>query len=242
VIEINLIPDVKQELIKAQRVRAAVISVSIIVSIVAVAVVAVLSMYVFAFQTVRQSNADKAIETGYKTLQDNEDLSKVLTIQNQLTKISTLNDAKSINSRVYDLLANIIPPAPNQIKISELTVDNLNTSITIQGQAVNSYQALEVFKKTVSGTMIEFADGDGTAKIPAASEISTTDVNYGEDSTNTKVLRFTLTFKYPPELLAPATKNLIIVPAEKGNATDSYLALPQSLFENRARDLEAGNE
>lgn len=39
-IEINLVPDVKQELIKAQRVRATVISFSIAIGLVSVAVVA----------------------------------------------------------------------------------------------------------------------------------------------------------------------------------------------------------
>ena len=237
-IEINLVPDVKQELIKAQRIRAAVISVAIVVSIVSIAVVAVLGVYVFGVQTVRQNLADDAIKKGYEKLQGSEDLSKILTIQNQLTKISALNDAKSINSRVYDVLANIIPPSPNVVTISELTIDNANTSIIIQGQAVNSYQALEVFKKTVAGTTIEFGEGEKPDVLAIASDISTTDVNYGEDSSNTKVLRFTLRFTYPAELFAPGTKNLRIVPAQKGNATDSYLALPQSLFTNRARDLE----
>lgn len=237
-IEINLVPDVKQELIKAQRIRAAVISVAIVVSIVAVAVVAVLGGYVFGVQTVRQNLADEAIKKGNEKLQSNEDLSKILTIQNQLSKISSLNESKSINSRVYDVLANIIPPSPNVISITELTIDNANTSISIQGQAVNSYQALEVFKKTVAATKIEFGEGEEPEVVALASEISTTDVNYGEDSNNQKVLRFTLRFTYPAELLSPLTKNLRIVPAEKGNATDSYLALPQSLFTNRARDLE----
>ena len=93
-IEINLVPDVKQELIRARMIRSAVVSGAIITTIIAAAIVVVLSIFVFGVQTVRNAVADDDIKKGSSQLSSVEDLSKILTIQNQLTKINSLNDQK----------------------------------------------------------------------------------------------------------------------------------------------------
>lgn len=237
-IEINLIPDVKQELIKAQRIRATVISVSIIVTIASAAVLAILAGYVFGVQTVRAALADGEITAKNKELQANEDLDKILTIQNQLSKISALDSAKNIDSRIFSTLGAIIPPSPNTIQISDLSVNNEQGTITIQGQTA-TYNSLDVFKKTISGTTIHTGSGEVSVDVPLASEISTTDVSYGEDATGRKVLRFTLSFVYAPELFANDVSNFAIKRPDNGNATDSYLGLPKSLFTDRASDPES---
>lgn len=240
-IEINLIPDVKQELIQAERVRRLVISGSIIVGLAAVGVVIVLLAYVFGVQSVRSALADDAIKTGSAQLSGVEDLSKVLTIQNQLTKINALNDQKKIDSRMFDVLAAIIPQAPNNVQISNISIDATNSKITIDGQAQQGYSALEVFKKTISGGLLKYKVDDQAEESPLASEISTSDISYGEDSTGTKVLRFTVSFVYPEALFSPSTKELKISITNQGNVTDSYLGLPKSIFVDRAKDLE-GNQ
>jgi len=229
-IEINLIPDVKQELIRAQRTRAVVISAAIITGIIAVATVVALAGWVFGVQALRQSVADEAIKKGNETLQSHTDLSKILTIQNQLTRLSELNNAKTVYSRVFDVLASVIPPAPNDIQISDLSINDATTTITIEGQAVNNYPALEVFKKTIAATNITVGEGDQAQTIPLATSVSTSDVSFGEDSSGGNVLRFTLRFVYPPELFSPLSTSLKFSRSNVGNVTDSYLDLPQTLF------------
>ena len=61
-IEINLVPDVKQELLRAQRARTGVISLAITVSVIAVGTVVLLAMWVFGVQTVRSLASDQAIK------------------------------------------------------------------------------------------------------------------------------------------------------------------------------------
>lgn len=236
-IEINLVPDVKQELIKAQRVRATVISISIIVTIVSGVILAILAGYVFGVQSVRSALADSEIASKYDELQQHEDLSKILTIQNQLANIAALDSAKNIDSRLFSVLGAIIPPAPNTIQISDLAVDNVEQVITIQGQT-SGYSSLEVFKKTVSGTTLEYGPEDEVQRVPLAGQISTSDVAYGEDASGAKVLRFTMSFVYAEELFSNSLTNFAIKRPDNGNATDSYLGLPKSLFTNRASDLE----
>src|SRR5690349_17088201 len=103
-IEINLVPDVKQELLKAQRVRASVISVAILVGIVAVGIVVALAMWVFAVQAARDVVADNTIKKQSQDLSKVEDVSNTLTIQNQLSKLSAMHDDKHIDSRIFDVL------------------------------------------------------------------------------------------------------------------------------------------
>jgi hypothetical protein len=236
-IEINLIPDVKQELIRARMFRSAVISGSIITTIVAASLVAALAAYVFGVQTVRSVVADDAIKKGASQLASVDDLSKVLTIQNQLTKMSALNDEKAINSRVFDLLLAIIPPAPNEVKISSLAVDAATQTITFEGQTP-TYPSLETFKKTIGAANVRYKEDDEVIDTVLATDLSISNVSYGEDATGTKVLRFTVSFVYAQELLSPAVTNPTIVLINGGNVTDSYLGIPKSIFTDPAKNTE----
>jgi len=237
-IEINLIPAVKQELIKVQRARATVISFSILIGLAALAAVTLLAIYVFAVQTVRSVVADDAIKKGSQQLAGVEDLSKTLTIQNQLTKISGQHDQKKIDSRIFDVLRAIVPPAPNNVQISDLSIDSSTSTITVQGQAANSYAAVEVFRKTIEGAKVNYTNVDGSQSVILASNVSTGDTSYGEDATGAKVLRFTLSFTYAPELFASSSNNASVVITTQGNVTDSYLGVPKSIFVDRAADLK----
>src|SRR6266536_333164 len=123
-IEINLIPDVKQELLKAQRVRTSVISMAILIGIVAVGIVVALAMWVFAVQTARDVITDNTIKSESQKLSGVEDIANTLTIQNQLSKLVAMHDGKHIDSRIFDILNTINPSAPNNVAITKLTLDS----------------------------------------------------------------------------------------------------------------------
>jgi len=241
-IEINLVPDVKQELIRAERVRSTVVSTSILVGVISLAVIALLAIYVFGVQGVRGAIADANIKAGGEELAKVEDLSKVLTIQNQLSKISQLNDQKKIDSRIFDVLAAVIPPpaSGNNVQVSNLLIDGVTSKISVEGQAAGGYGALEVFKKTIDGAVLVYKVDDEDQEVKLATDISTSDVSYGEDSTGTKVLRFTLSFTYPEELFSPTVPAVVVKLTNQGNVTDSYLGIPKSIFVERANDTEEG--
>ena len=78
-IQINLIPDVKQEFIRAQKMRNAVITFAILICGVAMALLAVLGI-VYGGQAVRESLARTEINKQYKELQSVENIDDVLTI------------------------------------------------------------------------------------------------------------------------------------------------------------------
>lgn len=240
-IEINLVPDVKQELIKAQRVRASVISMAILVGIIAVGVVVVLAIWVFAVQTARDIISDNIIKEQSQKLSSVEDISDTLTIQNQLTKLPEMHNEKHINSRLFDILTTINPPAPNNVAITKLTLNSEDSTITIEAQAVNGYPALEVFKKTISATKLQYTDNGAQQSAQLATGISDSERSYGENASGAKVLRFTLVFTYPEALFARTSQNAFVVAPDKTNVTDSFLGVPQSLFTQRATSTGEGN-
>lgn len=240
-IEINLVPDVKQELIKAQRVRASVISIAIVVGIAAVGVVVVLAVWVFGVQTARGLISDNTIKNESQKLSGVEDISNTLTIQNQLSLLSGMHDNKNIDSRLFDILTTINPSAPNNVAITNISLDSTAKTIKLEAQAVNGYPALDVFKKTINATTFEYSNGDEKKSVKLANSMNDSDRSYGEDSSGVRVLRFTLSFEYPAELFAKTSQNATIVAPERRNATDSFLGVPQSLFTQKASDAEGEN-
>jgi hypothetical protein len=240
-IEINLVPDVKQELIKAQRVRASVISMAIVVGIGAIGVVVLLGVWVFAIQTARSVLTDNTIKSESQKLSNVEDISNTLTIQNQLSKLTAMHDSKSIDSRLFDILTTINPPEPNNVAITNVSLDSTTKTIKIEAQAKNGYPALEVFKKTIKATNFDFTKDGEKKSVPLADQMSDSDRSYGEDASGAKVLRFTLTFVYPEDLFTRTAQSASIVAPEKSNVTDSFLGVPNSLFTQRASDSQGGN-
>ncbi len=228
-IEINLIPDVKQELLKAQSQRGRVITISLYSGLIALGIVILLAVYVFVVQGVRSTIADDIIRRGNEELAKVEDLSKILTIQNQLAQIDVLNEDKKRDSRIFNVLEAVLPPAPNQVLVSSLALDSEQRSLVIEGQT-SSYDTLEVFKKTIAGAVVTYAEDGDEQSIPLAENISISNVSYGEDATGTRVLRFTIGFVYPVELFSARVPSVVIKLTNAGNVTDSFLGIPRSIF------------
>ena len=140
-IEINLIPDVKREYLKTRALRNAVVSVSIFTGIAVVGLAAALGV-VFGGQLVTEALQDGTIKNEAAQMREIEDLDKVVTIQKQLSVIDGQHADKSIDSRLFDVMAAINPPAPNSVTISTLRLNPEEKTIMIEGAAENGYIAL----------------------------------------------------------------------------------------------------
>lgn len=235
-IEINLIPDVKQEYLKAKRARMLVISGAIIVSIISVVIVLLLAVYLFVFQAVRSQGADTAIKNKQQKITSTADLTNMLTLQSQLANISSLHSKQNISSRMFEVLGAIRPTQPNQVTFSTVKYDAENKTVHIDGQAVNGFVAVDVFKKTIEATTFSYQKDNKTTTRSLANNVTLSNLSYGEDASGAKVLRFTVDFVYDPSLFESSSKNVVVRGPDKQNATDSYKYLPTSLFSSRATD------
>lgn len=178
-IQINLVPDVKQELLRAQSQRNLLISVSIIAAIAAGVVVVLVAGYVYGAQSWMMKSANDTINTEFSNLSSVEDLDKILTIRNQLSAVSELNQNKQMTSRVYDMLSVIVPKSPHNIRVSSVVVTPpivdetqpeegqtpQGSLVTIEGQTTGSYASLEVFEKTIAAAVMEYESEGGASEL-----------------------------------------------------------------------------
>lgn len=235
-IEINLIPDVKLELLKARRQRKMVISGAILLSIASGIIVALLCVYAFGVQTVADAIADGNVKSESAKLKKIPDLGKTLTIQNQLSQLSTMQSNKNVTSRLFDIISATVPEGKNAVGITRMAFSSDDGTITIEGQAQNGYEALEVFKKTIGQTTFQY-DMDGKAQKPVkiATIITDGERSYGQAADGTQTLRFTISFTYAKELFQPKIQNGKVVGPDKQRATDSAEGVPTSLFTGGSR-------
>ena len=238
-IEINLLPNVKRELLKTRAMRNRVISISFLVGGASIAAVVVLAL-ILGSQIAAEAVQNGVIKDRNDKLMAVEDLNKVVTIQHQLTKINEQHSGKKLNSRIFDVVTAVNPVAPNNVSFSDIKVNPESKTITLEGSAVNGYSALETLKKTILNTKVQTTDGDKSSEVSLTKEIKNGDTSFGENSEGKKVLQFSFSFEYAEELLAPANNGTVSVltPTGKVDVTDSRQGIPDSLFKSNSKKQE----
>ena len=238
-IEINLLPNVKRELLKTRAMRNRVISISFLVGGASIVAVVVLAL-ILGSQIAAEAVQSGVIKDRNDKLMAVEDLNKVVTIQNQLTKINEQHSRKKINSRIFDVVTAVNPVVPNNVSFSDIKVNPESKTITLEGSAVNGYSALETLKKTILNTKVQTTDGDKSSEVSLTKEIKDGDTSFGENSEGKKVLQFSFSFEYAEELLAPANNGTVSVltPTGKVDVTDSRQGIPDSLFKSNSKKQE----
>ena len=238
-IEINLLPNVKRELLKTRAMRNRVISISFLVGGASIAAVVVLAL-ILGSQIAAEAVQNGVVKDRNDKLMAVEDLNKVVTIQHQLTKINEQHSGKRINSRIFDVVTAVNPVAPNNVSFSDIKVNPESKTITLEGSAVNGYSALETLKKTILNTKVQTTDGDKSSEVSLTKEIKDGDTSFGENSEGKKVLQFSFSFEYAEELLAPANNGTVSVltPTGKVDVTDSRQGIPDSLFKSNSKKQE----
>ena len=230
-IEINLIPDVKRELLRAKMMRNAVTAMSITVGMIAVGVAVALGL-IFGGQIALEALHDGTIKNKARELTSIEDLDKLVTIQHQLATINKLSSERQADSRLFDVMTAVNPVAPNTLKLKPES-----RTITIEGSAENGYIALEIFKKTITNTTVQTTQNGQEVKQPLAENLQAGEASFGEDANGKKVLRFSFTFTYPAELFSKTSDSVVIAtPNGKVDVTDSRLGVPESLFAKKPKD------
>ena len=239
-IEINLLPNVKRELLKTRAMRNRVISISFLVGGASITAVVVLAL-ILGSQIAAEAVQSGVIKDRNDKLMAVEDLNKVVTIQHQLAKINEQHSGKKINSRVFDVVTAVNPVAPNNVSFSDIKVNPESKTITLEGSAVNGYSALETLKKTILNTKVQTTDGDKSSEVSLTKEIKDGDTSFGENSEGKKVLQFSFSFEYAEELLSPANNNgtvSVLTPTGKVDVTDSRQGIPDSLFKSNSKKQE----
>lgn len=222
-IELNLLPDVKQDYIKAERARSLVISISFIVTAASVGLLLLL-LSVSGLQKKHINDLTADIKKSTKELKAKPQISKILTVQNQLNSISALHDKKPSVAAFFTYLNQV---TPESVDINTLTVDFTENSANITGGADN-LSSVNKYVDTLKFTTYTI-DGKNTPKKAFNNVVmSSFSISGGSKGKNAKPATYTITFNYDPEILDVTKKVTLSVP--KLTSTRSTSGSPNELF------------
>ncbi len=221
-IQLNLLPDVKIEYIKAERLKRTVVSVSVIISLAALAVFILLVLTVDVWQKKTISDLSGDITTQSKKLEGTKDLNKILTIQSQLGSLDSLHSEKPIVTRLPDYITQLTPALAT---ISDIETDYTTNTITITGAA----PSLDVVNTFVDGLKFtKYAQKGLPGKHPAFTSVVLT--SFTRDSIHAT---YTVTITYDPAIFNSTNDVTLSVP--NIISTRSIVEQPDSIFEKNTK-------
>ncbi len=162
-IQLNLLPDIKKEFIHTQKTRALVMSASIIVTLSAIGLSVLLFVYVTFLQQFQITLASDDIKSKTNQLSSIQDLSKYLTIQNQLAALPDLHANKGLYSRLFTFLPVLNPNTPNNVGLAQLQIVGSDKSINFTGSTA-SFESLNVFVDTLHNAEAAYKDASGRSQ------------------------------------------------------------------------------
>jgi len=148
-IQLNLLPEVKLEFMRAERTKRLVTVISAIVVTVSVAILIILALVVMVFQKSYTKALTQDITKYSYDLQSTKDLNKILTVQNQLNSLSSLHQQKPDAQRVFPYIETITPA---DVTMSNITIDFEASTMTVNGSA-DSLSAVNKFVDTLKFTV-----------------------------------------------------------------------------------------
>ena len=206
-IELNLLPDVKKEFLKAQRTRNAVISGAILTTIGAGIITVILASTVYIGQNAVIALQKNSVKEKHEKLQSQPEIEKYLTVQNQLKNIASLHDGKYLYSRAFVYLQALNPAAPNNVALASMTLVKEDKTLEITGTARN-FEALTTYKATLESAKLSYTSGDSTDTQSVNMFDSVALMDAGLRSLNgVPLVGFRMQLTYPDVIFAPDTKN-----------------------------------
>ena len=169
--EINLVPDIKGEMIKALKLRNFIFFLCMVVAAASVGAVFVLGTIVGG-QDIALNGKDATLKSMSEKINSYDDLGDFLTIKNQLGQLSTISENKNVLSRTFGILSAMLPTGSDSITISELNIDLSGEApmLTFEAQAnagaepYIDYNVLDAFKKSMPYLTYDYGryvDGEG---------------------------------------------------------------------------------
>lgn len=249
-IQINLIPDIKRELLEAQRVRNLVIFVSMVIAIGCVAVV-ILSLGILGGQELLKNANKDSIINNFQKLTSIKDAQKSTNIQSQLNQIDDIKNKAPITSRIIDQIKSAL--SSDTFKYNEISYNPKSSTITISG-FTDGFSKVEALRKTIADTKIIYrkehndsacteADAQNNSNGCIMEDLVTdsgSDINlnqgiavtqsFGDNRGGTKGVNFTISFTTNKNALAFSSKDFLIKSPSKKDVTDSKLQIPDGSF------------
>lgn len=225
-IQLNLLPDVKLEYIKAQRSRRLVTTIAVLASLAAIALLVIL-FSVDALQKKHLSDLESDIKSESSQLQQKPDINKILTVQNQLQSLTQLHDSKPAASRLFDYLNQVTPA---NVNINNFSIDFSQQTVTITGTA-DALSSVNKYVDTLKYT--KYAVKGGSDSNPAFSNVvlssfglDTSAQDKSQSATYTINLSYDKTIFDVTQDIKLSVPNLVTTRSQLDQPTDLFKASP----------------
>lgn len=218
-IQFNLLPDIKIQYLKSKRRKHAVVLASVITGIASVALLVMLLVVVHGVQKKSLSDLNKDIKARSSELQSTPNLTKVLTIQNQLQALPGLHDSKPVANRFYDYLSQV---TPNDVSVSKASVDFATSTVSLSGSSKDlaiANKFIDTLKFTKYDTTSGIKDKEAFSKVVMKS--------FSRDADKAT---YTIDFVFDPVIFKQTEEVKLEVPDII--STRSKVERPAALFQN----------
>lgn len=205
-IQLNLLPDVKLEYIKAEKLRSLVASISVIVTAIAVVILVIMLIVDFA-QKADISSVKNQINTSTSTLKAKPSINTILTVQNQLKSLTSLYASRPVASSLFTTYLSQV--TPEAVSLNQFTADFVKHNLVLSG-ATNNLTTVNQYVDTLKLTT--YSINGSSSSTGAFSNIVLTNFGYNSDATNpAQAASFTIDLDFDPNLFsATQTINLNI--------------------------------
>ena len=224
-ISINLLPDIKKNLLRVRRERNLVVTVSIVAVAASVGVLFLLGAMLAGATIIKNGHIGKIddYESEIEEAKDKDQLNEYLTVQNQLSQIDGLKGEQKVYSRLMDYLVQLNPAAPNNAALKSVSLEDGDDgiAITLEGTTAN-YATLNVYKNTLINAILKYEEktddessdessneqGDDKSdevndekaeRINLFSSVTVRDTNFVDEGNNGNSVRFEITAVFDPK-------------------------------------------
>lgn len=226
-IELNLLPDVKQEFVRTERLKKTIVSLMILISLITGGIVVFLAVLVYAIQPGLQLIVDGDITQRSSQLKANKNLVRDLTIQNQLKVLPELHNDKVSYDRLFEYLRVINPEEPNNVVFSKVSIDTSTDTLNVEA-TTNDYLSVAIFRDTVKNAKITYIDPETEKKqtVTLFSEVTLSDISVNKDDEGKQVASFRAALVYDPAAFIWSIENpTVTIPNEKTTPSASRVTL-----------------
>jgi len=225
-IQVNLLPDVKQEYLKAQQTKHTVLVGAVLVSIIVSALTILFFAYVQVVQPQYQKRVQGDIDSGIEELKQKPNAQRIVTVQGVLEQIPALKDQQVVTSRIFDYLTQF---TPRVVTYSKVSLNLEANTLTVAGSTV-SYEKANELANNLKSAQFTYVQGDAEQTVQPFTGVVFNSLGKAESVTDGKPVSFEITFTFNPVMFNPASsKNNI-----KVNASSEELLLPESTPFNEA--------
>lgn len=225
-IQVNLLPKVKLDYIKARKNQRLAMFISFVAAAGSLFILVSLFIVVNVVQKKHSSDLTRDISSEASKLQSINDLDKILTIQNQLNSLSQLHDKKPVASRLSTYIERL---TPNKVTIDSFEVDYIANTIKITG-ASEQLSRINQFVDTIKFS--SFKTVAAPDEKPAFSNVVLADFSKDEEGAT-----YEITANFDPIIFASTETIDLIVPQNKVT-TRSETEKPSALFQQNPETEE----